>query len=189
MKSGNLNFLEPSGPLRACNGTALPLPFTHLCYGPIQPQGHSAAEGITSTKNSDYAIWESNPRPLALVAQCLHQLHHRTCPQRTTNNKRHSARSHKAPPSRNVTRGSNRETARSPFTLSIPSLSRVLTWSTTGSCFRLVCDKKSDDVSACSVSSTGTKFFMYSFTPKLSSFALSSTLVQYNFPRSNCNKM
>ena len=30
MKSGNLNFLKPSGPLRACNGTALPLPFTTL---------------------------------------------------------------------------------------------------------------------------------------------------------------
>ena len=29
-KSGNLNFLESSGPLRACNGTALPVPFT--CY-------------------------------------------------------------------------------------------------------------------------------------------------------------
>jgi len=30
MKSGNLNFLEPSGPIEACNGTALalPLPFT-----------------------------------------------------------------------------------------------------------------------------------------------------------------
>ena len=28
MKSGNLKFLEPSGPLQACNGTALPLPFT-----------------------------------------------------------------------------------------------------------------------------------------------------------------
>ena len=26
MKSGNLNFLEPSGPLQACNGTALHLP-------------------------------------------------------------------------------------------------------------------------------------------------------------------
>ena len=26
-KSGNLNFLEPSGPVKACNGTALPLPF------------------------------------------------------------------------------------------------------------------------------------------------------------------
>ena len=25
MKSGNLNFLEPSGPLEACNGTVLPL--------------------------------------------------------------------------------------------------------------------------------------------------------------------
>ena len=28
-KSGNLNFLEPYGPLQACNGTALPLPL-HL---------------------------------------------------------------------------------------------------------------------------------------------------------------
>ena len=27
MKSRNLNFLEPSGPLQACNGAALPLPF------------------------------------------------------------------------------------------------------------------------------------------------------------------
>ena len=25
MKSGNLNFLKPSGPLQACNGTDLPL--------------------------------------------------------------------------------------------------------------------------------------------------------------------
>jgi len=27
IKSGNLNFLEPSGPLQACNGTALPLKY------------------------------------------------------------------------------------------------------------------------------------------------------------------
>jgi len=27
MKSGNLNFLEPFGPLQACKGTALPLRF------------------------------------------------------------------------------------------------------------------------------------------------------------------
>ena len=36
MKSGNLNFLEPSGPLQVCNGTALPLPLpwcnTSLCH-------------------------------------------------------------------------------------------------------------------------------------------------------------
>jgi len=31
MKSGNLNFLEPSGPLQACNRTALPLPLHTLC--------------------------------------------------------------------------------------------------------------------------------------------------------------
>jgi hypothetical protein len=42
MKSGNLNFLEPSGPLQAGNGTALPLPlhkyvatcFNQLCGHP-----------------------------------------------------------------------------------------------------------------------------------------------------------
>ena len=28
MKSGNLNIMEPSGPLQACNGTALPFTFT-----------------------------------------------------------------------------------------------------------------------------------------------------------------
>ena len=32
MKSGNLNFLEPSGPLQACNGTALPLPLLCILY-------------------------------------------------------------------------------------------------------------------------------------------------------------
>ena len=30
MKSGNLNFLEPSGPLRACNGTAATAAYTRL---------------------------------------------------------------------------------------------------------------------------------------------------------------
>ena len=37
MKSGNLNFLEPSGPLHACNGTALPftLAFVKLCCGSL----------------------------------------------------------------------------------------------------------------------------------------------------------
>ena len=33
MKSGNLNLLEPPGPLQACNGTALPLLFYHLACG------------------------------------------------------------------------------------------------------------------------------------------------------------
>jgi len=29
MKFGNINHLEPSGSLQACNGTDLPLPFLH----------------------------------------------------------------------------------------------------------------------------------------------------------------
>jgi len=33
-KSGNLKFLEPSGPLQACNGTALPVPINK--YLPTQ---------------------------------------------------------------------------------------------------------------------------------------------------------
>ena len=35
-KSGNFNFLEPSGPLQASNGTALPLPLlgsVQIMYG------------------------------------------------------------------------------------------------------------------------------------------------------------
>jgi len=31
MKSGNLNFLEPSGPLQACNGTDLPFTVRVIC--------------------------------------------------------------------------------------------------------------------------------------------------------------
>jgi hypothetical protein len=27
LKSGSLNLLEPSGPVKACNGVALPLPY------------------------------------------------------------------------------------------------------------------------------------------------------------------
>jgi hypothetical protein len=33
MKYGTLNFMEPSEPLQACNGTALPLPLRHYRIG------------------------------------------------------------------------------------------------------------------------------------------------------------
>ena len=35
MKSGNLNFLEPSGPLQDCNGNTLPLPFKSQLRWPL----------------------------------------------------------------------------------------------------------------------------------------------------------
>jgi len=47
MKSGNLNFLEPSGPLQACNGTALP--FT---YGNVAPTVTRGKEPKKVKKNS-----------------------------------------------------------------------------------------------------------------------------------------
>jgi hypothetical protein len=43
MKSGNLNFLEPFGPLQACNGTALPLPFMKSLYT-VHREGHEFSQ-------------------------------------------------------------------------------------------------------------------------------------------------
>ena len=48
MESGNLNFLEHSGPLQACNGTALPVL--------SRSQGHSVTGKIISMKNSKDTI-------------------------------------------------------------------------------------------------------------------------------------
>jgi hypothetical protein len=39
MKSGNLNFLEPPGPLQACNRTALPFTFTFTTQKKVTPYG------------------------------------------------------------------------------------------------------------------------------------------------------
>ena len=41
-KSENLNFLEPSGPLQACNGTALPLPL--LIYSKTEVRVRTTSE-------------------------------------------------------------------------------------------------------------------------------------------------
>ena len=50
MKSGNLNFLEPSGPLQACNGTALPLHFTQCRGGWVGPRAE--LDGLEGRKIS-----------------------------------------------------------------------------------------------------------------------------------------
>jgi len=57
MKSGDLNLLEPSGPVQACNGISLPLPFYIIC---LQQVYHSGGEmdrmgpisGLTTHENS-----------------------------------------------------------------------------------------------------------------------------------------
>ena len=55
MKSGNLNLLEPSGPLQACNGTDLPFTFTSLDHG----AGLDAVvkrETLVLGVNSDFSV-------------------------------------------------------------------------------------------------------------------------------------
>ena len=56
MKSGNLNFLEPSRPLQACNGTALPLPSVH----------QSTNQSINESFNESYTI-----HPSVRLSVCL----------------------------------------------------------------------------------------------------------------------
>jgi len=46
MKSGNFNFLEPSGPLQACNGTALHLANIYL-------ENHTKQKITPAEKNTE----------------------------------------------------------------------------------------------------------------------------------------
>jgi len=45
MKSGNLNFQEPSGPLQACNGTALPFLPNTFTEGGLKLAGYALILG------------------------------------------------------------------------------------------------------------------------------------------------
>ena len=60
--SGDLNFLEPSGPLRACNGTALYI-YTHITAKKL---GHSCSIGsenlcVKETNQSLYSTKQAIP--------------------------------------------------------------------------------------------------------------------------------
>jgi hypothetical protein len=59
MKSGNPNFLEPSGPLQACNGTVLPLPLIvnrdpKISRLPNIPHTVVCVQNNNSAENTDY---------------------------------------------------------------------------------------------------------------------------------------
>jgi len=59
-KSGNLNFLEPSGPLQACNGTDLPLYFLPVGRDLCAPQN---TLGLMMKMNDMCLGQESKPIP------------------------------------------------------------------------------------------------------------------------------
>ena len=62
LKSGSLNLLEPSGPVQACNGIALPFTFTLLYNGAvgIVTRLQTAESGVgTPAGARDFSLLES----------------------------------------------------------------------------------------------------------------------------------
>ena len=60
MKSGNLNFLEPSGPLHTCNGTALPVYISymkHKWYACVHKSKSMDLIQFIIYKPSNYICW------------------------------------------------------------------------------------------------------------------------------------
>jgi len=57
MKSGNLKFLEPSGPLQASNGTALPFLQIYVTYSYITYNDTSLTNKQTSKQTSYITAW------------------------------------------------------------------------------------------------------------------------------------
>ena len=61
-KSGNLNFLEPSGPVQACNGTALPLVpilftfYIQVCYSLKKISGPKRLRVVSSLCDAGYTL-------------------------------------------------------------------------------------------------------------------------------------
>jgi len=74
-KSGNLNFLEPSGSVQACNGTALPLTrcskicFTDCFKLALHVSGDSFAH-LQEPFYSIYAFWNNVPTLLSAADRC-----------------------------------------------------------------------------------------------------------------------
>jgi len=58
MKTGNLNFLEHSGPLRTCNGTALTFTYENMPYVNVKGSYEFNLCIIWSDLRGEINIWE-----------------------------------------------------------------------------------------------------------------------------------
>ena len=86
-KSGNLNFLEPSGPVQTCNGTALPF-YSFLLESESTPRPYCGREDYVSdaigNRTRDLPACSSVPQPTA-PPRVHHPQWNRTDPPRTVN--------------------------------------------------------------------------------------------------------
>jgi len=69
LKSGSLNLLEPSGPVQACNGIALPLPFTI----------HKEDTDDDDDNNNNVLIRKTAHTPRQILTYHLIRFHIRVC--------------------------------------------------------------------------------------------------------------
>jgi hypothetical protein len=68
MKSGNLNFLEPSGSLQACNGTALPLPYNvSIFFYPEDENGFSVEISVSVRLQAE----DYKTNDLGVISNCI----------------------------------------------------------------------------------------------------------------------
>ena len=76
LKSGNLNLLEPSGPVQACNGIALPLPY--VVYSTLLPvwraatARHSEVQGLVQNV---LMLFQLLSPKLFLIYVCISKLY------------------------------------------------------------------------------------------------------------------
>ena len=80
MKSGNLNFLEPSGPLQACNGTALPFTLLYMFWMVLPSIIRSSRLYIEQQVYVKEILlagtrWSSISFPLAITQQYLFEIY------------------------------------------------------------------------------------------------------------------
>ena len=69
-KSGNLNFLEPSGPVQACNGTDLPLPLPLSQCPPLPSQSsHCINRGLLFLWSYPFAVSTSHDKRVPVTTK------------------------------------------------------------------------------------------------------------------------